>query len=59
MSMLLTNWKTSVAGLVIIAVGALHQLFGVDVPGFNLDLGSAITAGLGLIFARDATTVAK
>jgi hypothetical protein len=54
---LFINWKTSLAGLVTIALGALHSYFGVDIPGINLDLGSAIPVGLGLILAADGLAV--
>ncbi len=53
MTALLNNWKTSTAGAVVIALGVMHY-FGVTVPGFTMDIGPAITAGIGLIFAHDA-----
>jgi len=56
MQSLLTNWKTSVGGLLIILLGALGTFLGIKVPGFNMDFGSALTAGIALIFAKDATT---
>lgn len=48
-----TDWKTSLAGVIVIVLGGLHQ-FGVTVPGFTMDLGPAVAAGIGLIFAKDA-----
>jgi len=48
------NWKTSIAGLVLIAVGALELGLGIHIPGFNMDAGAAMAAGLGLLMAKDA-----
>ena len=53
MTAVLTNWKTTVAGIVVIVLGGLHYV-GVNVPGFTMDIGPAITAGIGLILAGDA-----
>lgn len=47
-----TNWKTSLGGVLVIALSVLG-LFGVSVPGFNIDIGAAIPLGLSLIFAKD------
>lgn len=47
------NWKTTVAGLVTIALGALSTFAGVRIPGFNLDFMSALIPGVGLIMAKD------
>lgn len=48
------NWKTSLAGLGVIAAAALHTFFGVNIPGFStMDLGTAIMTGIGLIMAKD------
>lgn len=53
------NWKTTAAGVgaILVAVGgALKALFDGD-PATNLDVAStiaAITAGIGLIAAKDA-----
>jgi hypothetical protein len=55
------NWKTTLAGIgaILVAVGAaLKALFDGD-PSTNIDMAttvSAITAGVGLILAKDATT---
>ena len=54
MSAILINWRTSLGGIILIAVAALHQFFGVNVPGFSMDLGAALTAGLALLLAQDA-----
>jgi hypothetical protein len=48
------NWKTTAAGAILIGAAVLHQVFGVNIPGFNMDIGAAIAAGLGLITASDA-----
>jgi hypothetical protein len=50
----LLNWKTTLAGVVLVLAAALHTFFGVNIPGFTMDLGTAITAGIGLIVAGDA-----
>ena len=56
---ILANWKTTAAGLIILAAAVLHSL-GVDVPGFSgLDLGQAIIIAAGLILAHDATAFRK
>lgn len=54
MSLILSNWRTSLGGAILIAIAALHQFFGVNVPGFSMDVGAALTAGLALILAQDA-----
>ena len=54
MASLLTNWKTGLAGLIIIALGALSSFLGVHVPGFNMDFGAALTTGIALILAKDS-----
>ena len=54
------NWKTTLAGVgaILVAVGgALKSLFDGD-PTTNIDIAStiaAVTAGIGLIMAKDAT----
>jgi hypothetical protein len=56
MSFLTTNWKTTAGGIVLIGL-ALCKVFGINVAGISLpDLPTALTAGLALIFASDATT---
>lgn len=57
MNSMLVNWRTSIAGLVLIVVGALSALLNVHVPGFSMDAGAAITAGIGLLLAHDARSV--
>ena len=53
------NWKTTLAGVgaILIAVGgALKSVFDGD-PSTNLDIAAtiaAVTAGIGLILAKDA-----
>jgi hypothetical protein len=53
MTALLLNWRTSAGGGVLIAIGLLHLLFDVDVPGFTMDPGAAIAAGVALLMAKD------
>ena len=50
----LTNWKTSAGGFILILMGALSTFVGVKIPGFNMDFGSALAAGLALIMAKDS-----
>lgn len=53
-----TNWKTTLAGVLVIAMGGL-SLIGIHVPGFTDPGFSAdLTIGVGLIVASDqaATT---
>lgn len=54
MQALFSNWKTSVAGMVIIALGAANTFLGIHVPGFDLGFTAALTAGIGLIMAKDS-----
>lgn len=58
MNYMITNWKTSLTGVVIIALGALNTFAGIHVPGFNLDFTAALAAGLGLILAKDGDVAA-
>lgn len=55
MSNLLTNWKTTSAGLllVLIAAGTLF-IPGFAVPGFEGAPGAMLVAGVGLIFGKDS-----
>ncbi len=53
MNYIAKNWKTSLSGAIIIALGALNTFLGLHVPGFNLDFTAALAAGVGLILARD------
>lgn len=53
MTSILANWKTSLGGIILIALGAASSFLGVKVPGFNLDFTAALTAGLALLFAKD------
>ncbi len=54
MDLITKNWKTSLAGTIIIALGALNTFLGIRIPGFNLDFTAALAAGAGLILAKDA-----
>lgn len=47
------NWKTTAAGVAVILLGTVAPVFGVHVPGFEMDPGLAVVTGLGLIFAKD------
>jgi galactokinase len=53
MQAILTNWKTSLAGVIIIALGAANTFLGVHVPGFDLSFASSIPIGVGLMFSSD------
>jgi hypothetical protein len=55
MNPIFANWKTSIGGAVLLAVGILGAAFGVTVPGFAMDPGPAIAAGISLLLAKDAT----
>jgi len=50
---LLTNWKTTLAAVLLIANAAAHMV-DPTIPG--QDLGTALSAALGLLFASDAAT---
>ncbi len=54
MQALLSNWKTSLGGVILIVLGALNTFLGIQVPGFNLDFVAALAAGGALIFAKDS-----
>jgi hypothetical protein len=47
------SWKTTLAGAIVIGLGALHTFFGVDIPGVTADFYTALPIGAGLIFAKD------
>lgn len=51
---LLTNWKTTLTGVLIVVLAALHTFLGINVPGFNLDIGASIVLALGLFNAKDS-----
>lgn len=53
MSYIMANWKTSLTGLVIIALGAGNTFLGIHVPGFSMDFFAALTVGLGMFLAKD------
>jgi hypothetical protein len=61
MSSLFTNWKTTLAGVLTIALGAASAFIpNFAVPGFtNVGLIPAVVTGLGLIFAQDQTALVK
>ena len=53
MSSLLTNWKTSLTGAIILLIAALHTFLGINIPG-AMDIGPAFTVALGLFLAKDS-----
>ncbi len=60
---LLTNWKTTSAGITMIVGSTVHLIFAVrahtaDETTWTVSL-TAILGGLGLLFAGDATASAK
>jgi hypothetical protein len=59
MSAIFTNWKTTVAGGLLIALSIL-SLFGVSIPGFtSAGLVPSIVSGIGLILSSDASLTAS
>jgi hypothetical protein len=54
MNTIAANWKTTAAGVIVIALGAAHTFLGIDIPGLALDFLSALPIGAGLILAKDA-----
>ena len=53
MQNILANWKTTVTGVVILGVAALHTFLGLNIPG-ALEFSAALPVALGLMFASDA-----
>ena len=49
---MLQGWKTYLTAGIIVVLAVIRQFFGIEVPGFDLDLTAAITVAAGLIFAR-------
>lgn len=63
MNHILTNWKTTSAGLAMIIASVMHLVFAVksgiaDETTWTRDI-TAIVGGVGLIFAGDATQSKK
>ena len=50
------NWRTTAAGLFVVGAAVFETLLQTDIPGFNMDLGTAFAVGIGLAFAADART---
>lgn len=49
-----SNWKTTgIAGLVI-GLTIVEKGLGIDIPGFEIDVGTALAVSAGLFFAGDA-----
>jgi len=53
MQSILTNWRTSAGGVILIAIGVFELAANVHVPGFQMEPGAAIVAGLSLLMAKD------
>ena len=50
----IASWKTTIAGVALLAIAGL-RMAGVTLPGFEGgDPGALIMGGIGLIFAKDA-----
>lgn len=50
---MLQGWKTYITAALIVVLALVRQFFGVEVPGFDLDLTAAVTVAAGLVFARN------
>lgn len=55
LSRILVNWRTSVAGLAVIAMGFVES-FVFDVPGWSVGFAESFPIAIGLILAKDAVT---
>lgn len=53
MNPILTNWRTSAGGVILIAIGVAELVAGVHVPGFTMEPGAALAAGISLLMAKD------
>jgi hypothetical protein len=53
MNAIITNWRTSAGGAILIAIGILELVAGLHVPGFQMEPGAAIAAGVSLLMAKD------
>lgn len=53
MANFISSWKTSIVGVVLLLIAGL-KVAGVEIPGFNTDVGTMIAAGLAALFAKDA-----
>lgn len=49
----LKGYKTYITAILIVLAAAAEQFLGVDLPGFEMDVGTAVAVALGLIFARN------
>lgn len=58
MEILLKSWKTSAAGVALIAIAAL-KMVGVEIPGFETAPGALLIGGLGLILGKDFNVTTK
>lgn len=53
MQAILANWRTSAGGMILIAIGVAELVAGVRVPGFTMEPGAALAAGISLLCAKD------
>lgn len=53
MQHMMTNWKTTSSGMILIVLGLFENVTGIHIPGFSMDSGPAIAAGIGLLLAKD------
>jgi len=51
----LKNKKTLITAGLIVVLAGLKQFLGIEIPGFTLSLGDAITVASGLVFAKLGT----
>lgn len=57
-AMLLLNWRTTLAGVAVLGLGALKTFGGVDLSGFGInlpDLTTVVPIAAGLFAAKDGT----
>jgi hypothetical protein len=55
MNSIMMNWKTSLPGIVLVLIGLLEGATGIHIPGFSMDAGAALAAGIGLLMSKDAS----
>ena len=53
MNAITANWKTSLTGAIVICLGLLKAVLGIEIPGFTMDIGPAMATGIGLLLAKD------
>lgn len=47
------NWQTSAVGVAVLLLGVVGPMFGIQIPGFSMEPGTAIATAIGLIVAGD------